>query len=46
MVWLAPIAILLVFLIMEFRIWRAASKLLYSAGCKLVAAAKHKDTRS
>lgn len=46
MVWLALIATLLVLLIMEFRIWRAASKLLYSAASTLFAAVKHKDTRS
>ena len=46
MLWLLLIPVLLLTLVMEFRVWRAVTKLLYRTGSSLIAPAKHKDERT
>ncbi|CTQ51508.1 hypothetical protein LP7551_00020 [Roseibium album] len=46
MLWLLLISALLVTLIMEVRIWRAVTKLIYRIGRALFAPTKHKDNHS
>ena len=46
MLWLLLISALLITLIMEVRVWRAVTRLIYRTGHSLIAPSKHKDTHS
>lgn len=45
MVWLFLIPVLVILLIMEVRIWKAVSRLIYRTGQRLTAPAKRKDVQ-